>query len=56
MDEFVGLQQRKSALPKNTVVITFDDGFANYEVAAPILDDFCLPATFLYILWSDWYK
>lgn len=47
MDELVDFHQRKNSPPKNTVVITFDDGFANnHEVAAPILDDFSLPATF----------
>lgn len=33
--------------PKNPIAITFDDGFENnYTVAAPLLDEFKVPATF----------
>jgi peptidoglycan/xylan/chitin deacetylase (PgdA/CDA1 family) len=33
--------------PPRAVVVTFDDGFRNnYSVAAPILDDLGVPATF----------
>ncbi len=40
-----GLRRRR--LPKNTVAITFDDGFAdNYAYAAPLLEWHRLPATF----------
>ncbi len=38
---------RRGKLQKNSVAITFDDGFEdNYTSAAPILDWFKLPATF----------
>jgi len=41
--------RNKDFLPKNTYAITFDDGFENnYSVAAPILDDLNLPATFYF--------
>ena len=31
-------------IPKNTIAITFDDGFKNnYDVAAPILDEHQIP-------------
>ena len=36
-------------MPRNAYAITFDDGFENnYSLAAPILDDFNLPATFYF--------
>lgn len=38
-------------LPKKSVVVTFDDGFAdNLEIAAPILNRFGIPATFYIIV------
>ncbi len=47
LDEVVDIHHNKKSYPKNSVAITFDDGFANnHEVAAPALIDFNLPATF----------
>ncbi len=47
LDEVVELTNKNKAWPNNSVVITFDDGFANnHEVAAPILDTLQLPAIF----------
>lgn len=47
MDQVVERHKCGAPFPKYGVAITFDDGFANnYEVAAPILADFDLPATF----------
>jgi peptidoglycan/xylan/chitin deacetylase (PgdA/CDA1 family) len=41
---------KQTPLPKNPVLITFDDGYANnYELAAPILKEFGCPAT-LYVV------
>jgi peptidoglycan/xylan/chitin deacetylase (PgdA/CDA1 family) len=56
---------RNGIIPKkNTIAITFDDGFVNnYTTALPLLESFKIPATFFisaiciddenYILWSD---
>lgn len=47
MDEVVELSMQKKAWPKNTVSLTFDDGFKNNaSIAAPILDALDVPATF----------
>lgn len=47
MDDVVDLMTRGAALPANGFAITFDDGFANnWTVAAPILDELKVPATF----------
>ncbi len=49
LDEIVFNLENKNNLPKNTCAITFDDGFENnYSIAAPILDDFKIPATFYF--------
>jgi len=46
-DELLELRKSNMTLPKDCVVITFDDGFENnYSVACPILSDLELPATF----------
>lgn len=37
----------KTRLPRKTIALTFDDGFINnFEVAAPLLEKYKLPATF----------
>ena len=47
MDEVVYLYHRGKGYPESAVAVTFDDGFENnYTVAAPILRDFSIPATF----------
>ena len=50
MDELLYYKKNSLKLPKKTVCITFDDGFFenNYTIAAPILDDLNLPATFYF--------
>ena len=40
-----GLGARREALPARSVVITFDDGYANFTTAAAMLVDAGLPAT-----------
>lgn len=47
MDDVAAAHQAGEALPPKTFVITFDDGFENnLSVAAPILADLAIPATF----------
>ena len=47
MDEVIMHKRENIKYPKNTIAITFDDGFKNnYDVAAPILDEHQIPATF----------
>ncbi len=47
MPEVIHYHRRKISYPKNAFAITFDDGFENnYSIAAPILEDLNLPATF----------
>ncbi len=49
MDEVIFIKKNKKKFPKKSFVITFDDGFENnYSVAAPILDDLNIPATFYF--------
>lgn len=47
MDDVLNAWCHKEALPKNSFVLTFDDGFENnFSVVMPILEKFELPATF----------
>lgn len=47
MDDVVKMYDSSSHSKENLVAITFDDGFKNnFEIAAPILDDFNFKATF----------
>ncbi len=47
MSDVISVFESKKSIPKNSVAVTFDDGFANnYSVAAPILKALEIPATF----------
>lgn len=47
MNDIVSLYLKKEKYPPRSFAITFDDGFANnYSIAAPILREFNIPATF----------
>ena len=49
MEEIYFFVQNKQKLPKNSLCVTFDDGFENnFTVAAPILDDLKIPTTFYF--------
>ncbi len=44
--DYFELRNSKREIPKNTLIITFDDGYKdNYESAFPILDKYKVPAT-----------
>lgn len=45
-DKLVDCYKTKKKIPRNSVIITFDDGYKdNYEIAYPILKKYKLPAT-----------
>jgi peptidoglycan/xylan/chitin deacetylase (PgdA/CDA1 family) len=47
IDQVVALHQRGDPFPERAAVVSFDDGFENnYTVAAPILEEFGIPAVF----------
>jgi len=47
MDDLADFVEGRKEFSKNAVVVTFDDGYTdNYEVAAPILQKYGIPATF----------
>lgn len=47
LDQTVKHLRNGEVFPKRSVVVTFDDGYAdNYEVAMPILNQVAIPATF----------
>jgi peptidoglycan/xylan/chitin deacetylase (PgdA/CDA1 family) len=47
LDQVHRFVQGEGELPARAVVVTFDDGYAdNHEMAAPVLDEFEVPATF----------
>ena len=47
LDEAIKLMRSGDGLPRRSVVVTFDDGYAdNYEFAMPVLNQAGVPATF----------
>jgi len=47
MDEIILHYRENKPFPKNSVAVTFDDGFRNnFTIACPILFDYGIPATF----------
>lgn len=49
MDDVIKYHQSGEPFPEGAFAITFDDGFENnYSVAAPILSDYKVPATFYF--------
>jgi peptidoglycan/xylan/chitin deacetylase (PgdA/CDA1 family) len=47
LDEITNFVKGEGDVPHRSIVVTFDDGYAdNYEVAAPILKEVGIPATF----------
>jgi len=53
MKDYLAARQNRKAIPPNSVILTFDDGFRNFlTVAAPVLNELNLPATIFLV--TDW--
>jgi peptidoglycan/xylan/chitin deacetylase (PgdA/CDA1 family) len=51
--DYMDYKEGKGALPKNPILITFDDGYySNYEYAYPVLEEMNMKATIFVIGWS----
>jgi len=51
LDQVKNFSRGAGQLPERAVAVTFDDGYAdNYEIAAPILNEVGIPATFYVIV------
>ncbi|MCQ9208590.1 MAG: polysaccharide deacetylase family protein [Omnitrophica bacterium] len=51
LKDFIEIKEKKLKFPRNTVVITFDDGYEdNYIAAYPLLREYNLPATIFVIV------
>ena len=47
IDEFLEIQRSGDPLPPKSTIVSFDDGFRNnYNIAAPILEEYNIPAIF----------
>jgi peptidoglycan/xylan/chitin deacetylase (PgdA/CDA1 family) len=51
LDDLVEILAGRKSLPRRAVLVTFDDGYAdNYEIAAPVLNRFGIPAAFYVVV------
>lgn len=50
-DDLVEILDGRKSLPRRAVLVTFDDGYAdNYEIAAPVLNRYGIPAAFYVVV------